>query len=85
MEIIKLFPEHVFMPVSKFPHLTILLFSNIIQDLWSVQGVFQRNQQQKLGILHWERKGEKTQMVKVAKSCHQVTWAQKSVIKKRES
>ena len=31
-----------------------------------------------------KKKREKTGMVKVAKSCHQVTWTQKSMIKKRE-
>ena len=37
----------------------IILQKEAISDLWSVQGTFQRNQRQKLGILRWERKGEK--------------------------
>ena len=53
-------------------------------DFWSVQGAFQRNQQQKLRILHWEKEREKTGIAKVVKCCHQVTWAQKCMTKKRE-
>ena len=38
MEIIKLFLINIFMPVSNF-------------DLWSIKGILQRNQRQKLRIL----------------------------------
>ena len=50
----------------------IILQNQAILDLWSDQGFFQRNQLQKLVVLHWERKGEKK---------HQVTWAQKYMTK----
>ena len=51
-------------------------------DLWSVQEFFQRNQQQKLGILDSERKGEKKQ--EWLRQQNLVTWAQKSVTNKRQ-
>ena len=51
-------------------------------DLWSVQGFFQRNQQQKLGILDSERKGEKKQ--EWLRQQNLVTWAQESVTNERE-
>ena len=37
----------------------VILQKDAITDLWSVQGAFQRNKRQKLGILRWERKEEK--------------------------
>ena len=43
--------------VSSLDNLVILQKEAIL-DLWSVQGGFQRNQRQKLGILRRERKGE---------------------------
>ena len=52
LEIIKLLRVNIFMPVTKFPHLTMWLFcKKVILDLWLVQGAFQRNQWQELGIL----------------------------------
>ena len=61
MEIIKLFRENIFMPVKKFPHLAIWLFykRRPFRIFGQSKGAFQRNQRQKLGILRWERKGEK--------------------------
>ena len=59
-EIVKFFQMNIFMPVAKFLCLTILLCilqKEGIFDLCSVQGAFQRNQ--RLAILHWERKREK--------------------------
>ena len=52
METIKLFPVNIFIPVTKFPRLTILFFlqKEAISDLWLVQVFFQRNQRQNLGI-----------------------------------
>ena len=63
MEFIKLFPVNIFMPVTKFPRLTILLFckKQPFRIFGQFKGAFQRNQWQKLGILHLERKEEKKQ------------------------
>ena len=74
MEIIKLFPVNIFMPVRKFPHLTILLFcKKRPSDLWSVQGFFSKKPTVKIGYLALRKKErEKTRMVTVAKSFHQV-------------
>ena len=54
MEIIKLFQVNIFILVTKFPHLTIWLFwkRRVFQIFGQFKGAFQRNQQQKLGILH---------------------------------
>ena len=78
IEIIKLFQVNIFMPVTKFPRLIILL--SLISS-----GDFSKKLIAKIGDFALGKKGrEKTQMVKVAKSCHQVTQAQKNVTKKRE-
>lgn len=62
----------------------VILQREALLDFWSIQGVTERNQQQKLGILTWENKREKKMwMVKVTKFC-QVTWMQKAW-QKRES
>ena len=50
MGIIKLFQVNIFMPVFSLENLVILQ-KEVISDLWSVQGAFQRNQRQKLRIL----------------------------------
>ena len=84
MEIIELVSLNIFMLVTKFPHLKILLFCQRrpFQIFGQFRGLFQENNCQ-----NWEfcveKEREKTRMVKVAKSCHQVTWAQKSMTKKK--
>ena len=61
---------------SQFYYFVKGLFGSLIS---SGQGTFQ------IGDFVLRKKGrKKTQTVKVAKSCHQVTWAQKNVTKKRE-
>ena len=50
MGITKLFRVNIFMPVFSLENLVILQ-KEVISDLWSVHGAFQRNQLQKLGIL----------------------------------
>ena len=67
------------MPVTEFPHLTIFLFCKIdpFGSLIS-SGDFSKKLTAKIGDFALRKKGrEKTRMVKVAKSCHQVMWAQK--------
>ena len=74
------------MPGTKFPCLTIFfLKKEALSQLWSVQGAFQRNQQQNWGF-YFEKERERKNMngYKVANSCHHVTWAQKKMTKKRE-
>ena len=50
MNIIKLFRVNIFMPVTKFPHLTIWLFSQKrpFQIFSQFRGLFKKNQRQKL-------------------------------------
>ena len=49
-------------------------------------GGFTKKPTAKIGDFTLRKKGrEKTRMAKVIKRCHKVTWAQKSVTKKRES
>ena len=57
MEIHKLFLMEIYITVSNFPRLTIY-FTKVILDIWSISGVAQKNQQKKLGILHWDKSGE---------------------------
>ena len=86
MEINKLFRVNIFMPVTKFPHLTIWLFckKRPFRSLVS-SGGFSKKPTAKIGDFALSKKGRaKTRMAKVVKSCHQVTWAQKTVTKKRE-
>ena len=81
IEIIKLFWANIFMPVTKFPCLTILLFckKRPFQSLVNSR-VFSKKPMAKTGYLALTKKGrEKIWIGKVAKSCHQVTWVQKSV------
>ena len=47
-------------------------------------GVFSKKPKVKIGYFAL-RKREKTRMVKVAKSCHQVTWAQKTRPKREKA
>ena len=78
VEIIKLFRVNIlFWPVTKFPRLTILLFFKR-SPFW-IYDQF-KDFSNKLTAKIWDftlrKKGrEKARMVKVAKSCHQVTWA----------
>ena len=77
MEITKLFPVNIFMPIIKFPRLTILVFCKR-RPFWifgQFRG-FSKKPKVKIGYFALGKR-EKTRMVKVAKSCHQVTWAQK--------
>ena len=85
MEIIKLFSVNIFMPVTKFPCLTILLFCKRRPfRIFGLFKVFLKKPMAKIGYFALRKKGrEKTQMVKAAKSC-QVTWAQKSMTNKTE-
>ena len=74
------------MPVTKFPRLSIWLFCQRrpFRIIGQFRGLF-KNTNGKNYEFCVENKGiEKTQMAKVVKSCHQVTWAQKSVTRKRE-
>ena len=66
------------MPGTKFPWLTILLFCK--RRLLRIKETNGKN----LGFCVEIERERKTLMVKVKKSCHQVTWAQKSMTKKRE-
>ena len=60
MEIIKVYPVNIFIPVTSFLGWKFCHFAKRGHfDLWSVRGFLQRNQQQILGILCGERKGEK--------------------------
>ena len=75
------------MPVTKFLRLTIWLFCK--RRPFRIFGQFRELFKETTGK-NWDfalrKKGrEKTWMAaKLAKSCHQVTWAQKRVTKKRE-
>ena len=86
MKIIKLFPVNIFIPVTKCSCLTICLFcqKRPFRIFDQFRGLFKTTNSKNWGFC-FEKKGrEKTQMAKVVKSCHQVTWQQKSVTKKRE-
>ena len=75
------------MPVTKFPRLTILLFicKRRTFQIFISSGDFSKKLTAKIGDFALRKKErEKTQIVKVAKSCHQVAWAQKNVTKKRQ-
>ena len=86
MDIIKLFRVNIFMPVGMFPCLTIWLFC-IKKPFWTF-GQFRRPFKETNGKnrdFALRKKGrEKTQMAEVINCCHQVTWAQKTMTKKRE-
>ena len=75
MEFIKLFPVNIFMPVAKFPRLTILLFCKKmpLRIFGQFRELFKEtNGKNWVFYVEKERK-KKTGMIKVAKSCHQVT------------
>lgn len=56
----------------------VILQKKAILDVKSIKVVTQRNKQQKGGGFALRKNGrEKTQLVKVVKSSHQVTWTQK--------
>ena len=59
----------------------VIIQKEALLDLWSIQGVIQRHQRN-WGFDVEKKGGEETWMVKVAKSCHQVTWKQKREKKK---
>ena len=85
MKIIKLFRVNIFIPITKFPYLTILLFCErrSFRIFDQFRGLFKETNDKILG--DYVGKGrENIWMFKVAKSCHKVTWAQKKVTKKRE-
>ena len=78
--------NYFFMPVTKPPHLTILLFCKRrpFQIFAQFRG-FSKETNSKNCIFHIEKEMErKDKMVKTAKYCHLVTWTQKSVTNKRE-
>ena len=85
MEIIKLFLVNIFMPVTTFPRLTILLFCKKRSfRIFDQLGGFSKKLTVKIRYFALRKKGrEKTRMIKVAKSCHQETWPQKNVTKKK--
>ena len=86
MEIIKLFQVNIFMPVTKFPRLTIWLFykRRPFRTFGQFRGLFKETNNKNWGFCFGKEREKKTQMTKVVKSCHQVTWAQKGVTKKSE-
>ena len=77
----KMIPLYV---LCEFPHLTIFLFCKIDPSGSLISsGDFSKKLTAKIGDFALRKKGrEKTRMVKVAKSCHQVMWAQKNVTKR---
>ena len=86
IEIIQLFEVNIFMPVTRFPGLTILLFCKR-RPFWifdQFRGLFKETNSKNLGSALRKKGREKTRTVKVAKSCCQVTWAQKNLTKKRK-
>ena len=80
---VTLVPYNISMPVTKFPCLTILLFcrKRHFQIFDQFRGLFKETDDKTWGAYNGKEKERKY----VAKSCRQVTWAQKKVIKKRES
>ena len=75
MEFIKLFPVNIFMPVAKFPRSSILLFCKKmpLRIFGQFRELFKEtNDKNWVFYVEKERK-KKTGMIKVAKSCHQVT------------
>ena len=85
IEIIQLFEVNIFMPVTRFPSLTILFCKR--RPFWifdQFRGLFKETNSKNLGFALRKKGREKTRTVKVAKSCCQVTWAQKNLTKKRK-
>ena len=77
MEIIKLFQINIFVPVTKFPFLTNFFYFAKEDPFGSLisLGDFSKKLTAKIGNFALRKKWrEKTQIIKVAKSCHQVTW-----------
>ena len=87
MEFIKSFPVNIFMPVTKFPSLTILLFckKKPFRIFGQFRGLFKETSSKNWVFCIEKKRERKTGMVKVTKSCHQVTWAQESVTKRWDS
>ena len=86
MEIIKLFWVNTFMPVTKFPHLTIYLFfkRRLFWIFGQIRGCFKETNGKNWGFCVEKERERKKRMVKVVKSCHQPTWAQKRLTEKTE-
>ena len=88
-EIIKLFRVNIFMPVTKFPCLTIWLFCKRrpFQIFGQFRGLFKETNSKNWEFcVNGKKRRKKTWMAgMVVRCCHQVTWAQKRVTKKRES
>ena len=81
MEIIKLFPVNIFFLAWQFCYFAKRSHFGFLVS----SGGFSKKPTAKSGYFALGKKGgEKTGMVKVAKSCHQVTWEQKSMTKKRK-
>ena len=86
MQIIKLFQVNIFMPVTRFPRLTICLFckSRPFLIFGQFRGLFKETNNKDVEFCVEKEREKKAWMTKVVKSCHQITWAQKSTAKKRE-
>ena len=74
------------MPVTKFPSSTIWLFcKKRLCWIFGQLGGFSKKPTAKIRDFALRKKGRgKTQMGKVLKCFHQVTWAQKSMTRKRD-
>ena len=86
-ENIKLFQVNIFMPVTKFPHSTIWLFCKRRPFLifGQFRGLFKETNSKNWGFCIEKERERNIWMAKVVTFCYQVTWAQKSMTKKRES
>ena len=76
------------MPVTKFPFLTIFFFFFFAKEgpfgsLIILGGCFKGTNDKSWEFWVEKEKERKTQIIKVAKSYHQVTWTQKNVTKER--
>ena len=67
------------MPVTKLPFLTIFLFckKRPFRIFDQFRGLFQETNGKIWEVCVEKEKKRKTQITKVGKSCHQVTWTQK--------
>ena len=67
------------MPVIKLPFLTIFLFckKRPFRNFDQFRGLFQETNGKNWEVCVEKEKKRKIQIIKVGKSCHQVTWTQK--------
>ena len=80
--IIKLFPIKVFLPASNFPWLATLTKGTLVRSLVNLRSYWKKPTAQ-IKDFAFRKKGRGKTMVKVEKSCHQVTDPKKW--QKRES